>query len=93
MQIPATTTPPFFIKAPASIRRFFHWLTSIRVVLSLIMLVLMFIMVVIPLYSLIETTVTYSQHDLTRVPEATVGGSPDKGIDGRRITGPGCYRV
>jgi iron(III) transport system permease protein len=74
MQIPATTTPPFFIKAPASIRRFFHWLTSIRVVLSLIMLVLMFIMVVIPLYSLIETTVTYSQHDLTRVPEATVGG-------------------
>jgi len=38
------------------------------------MLVLMFVMVIIPLYSLVKTTVTWSQHDLTRVPDAKVGG-------------------
>jgi iron(III) transport system permease protein len=74
MQLPATTTPPFSFKIPASFRRFLHWLTSVRVVLSLIMLVLMFVFVIIPLYSLVKTTVTWSQHDLTRVPEAEVGG-------------------
>jgi iron(III) transport system permease protein len=74
MQIPATTTPPFLLNIPPSMRRFLHWLTSVRVVLSLIMLVLMFVMVIIPLYSLVKTTVTWSQHDLTRVPEAVVGG-------------------
>jgi iron(III) transport system permease protein len=37
------------------------------------MLVLMFVFVIIPLYSLVETTVTWSQHDLTRVPDAVVG--------------------
>jgi iron(III) transport system permease protein len=57
----------------ASMRRFIHWLTSIRVVLSLIMLALMVVFVLIPLYSLITTTITYSQHDLTRVPTAVVG--------------------
>jgi iron(III) transport system permease protein len=50
-----------------------HWLTSIRVVLSLIMLALMFVMVIIPLYKLVETTVTWQAHDLTRVPDAVVG--------------------
>jgi iron(III) transport system permease protein len=57
----------------ASLRRFIHWLTSIRVILSLIMLALMTVFVLMPLYSLITTTITYSQHDLTRVPNATVG--------------------
>jgi iron(III) transport system permease protein len=73
MQNSAISPEPFSLKILASSRRFFHWLTSIRVVLSLIMLVLMFFMVVVPLYSLVKTTVTYSQHDLTRVPDATVG--------------------
>jgi iron(III) transport system permease protein len=60
-------------KLLASFRRFIHWLTSIRVVLSLIMLALMIVFVVVPLYSLITTTITYSQHDITRVPNAEVG--------------------
>jgi iron(III) transport system permease protein len=37
------------------------------------MLVLMFLMVIIPLYQLVETTMTWSEHDLTRVPDAVVG--------------------
>jgi len=37
------------------------------------MLVLMIVMVIIPLYSLVKTTVTWQQHDLTRVPDAVVG--------------------
>jgi iron(III) transport system permease protein len=64
---------PLSMRMLASFRRFLHWLTSIRVVLSLIMLVLMFVFVIIPLYSLVKTTVTWSQHDLTRVPDAVVG--------------------
>ncbi|MCX6036945.1 MAG: iron ABC transporter permease, partial [Chloroflexi bacterium] len=42
-------------------------------VLSLIMLALMFVMVIIPLFRLVMTTVTWQAHDLTRVPDAVVG--------------------
>ena len=38
------------------------------------MLVLMFYMVIIPLYKLVETTVTWQSSDLSRVPDAEVGG-------------------
>jgi iron(III) transport system permease protein len=71
---PAISGQPASVKSLAPLRRFWHWLTSIRVVLSLIMLFLMFFMVIIPLYSLLKTTVTFSDHDLTRVPTAEVGG-------------------
>jgi iron(III) transport system permease protein len=37
------------------------------------MLAVMFVMVVIPLYRLVETTVTWQAHDLTRVPDAVEG--------------------
>jgi iron(III) transport system permease protein len=37
------------------------------------MLVLMFYMIIIPLYRMVETTVTWQPHDLTRVPDAAVG--------------------
>ena len=57
----------------ARFRRFIHWLSSPHVVLSLIMLVIMFYMVVIPLYRLVLTTVTWQPQDLSRVPEAVVG--------------------
>lgn len=57
----------------ASSRRFFHWLTKPHVVLALIMLVIMFYMVIIPLYKLVETTVTWQSSDLSRVPDAVVG--------------------
>ena len=57
----------------ATTRRFLHWLTSARVVLSLIMLVIMFYMVIIPLYRMVETTFTYQEKDVYRVPDAQVG--------------------
>jgi iron(III) transport system permease protein len=64
---------PFSQRLTAASRRFFHWLTKPHVVLALIMLVLMFYMVIIPLYKLVETTVTWQPTDLSRVPEAVVG--------------------
>lgn len=60
-------------KAQAIWRRFFHWLTKPQVVLSLGMLVIMFVMVIIPLYRLVETTFTYQAHDLTRIADAVEG--------------------
>ena len=53
----ATTSPP---SSPqrfvAGSRRFFRWLTTPHIVLSLIMLVVMYYMVIIPLYRMVETT-------------------------------------
>jgi len=57
----------------AASRRFIRWFTSPQVILGLIMLVLMFYMVIIPLYRMVATTVTWQPHDLTRVPDAEVG--------------------
>jgi iron(III) transport system permease protein len=57
----------------AGSRRFFRWLTKPHVVLALIMLGVMFYMVIIPLYKLVETTVTWQSSDLSRVPDAVVG--------------------
>jgi len=62
------------LRVLATSRRFFRWLTTPRVILSLIMLFLMFYMVIIPLYRMFETTLTWQLHDLTRVPDAEVGG-------------------
>ncbi len=67
---PATTSSQRMI---ARSRRFFHWLTKPHVVLALIMLAVMFYMVIIPLYKLVETTVTWQSSDLGRVPDAVVG--------------------
>ncbi len=57
----------------ANSRRFIRWLTSARVVLSLIMLVVLFYFVIVPLYRMLETTVTYQDKDVYRVPDAQVG--------------------
>ncbi len=57
----------------ANLRRFIRWLTSARVLLSLIMLVVMFYFVIVPLYRMLETTVTYQPKDKFRVPDAQVG--------------------
>jgi iron(III) transport system permease protein len=69
----ASVQVPFSQRMTANSRRFFRWLARPQVVLSLIMLAVMFVMVVIPLYKLIETTVTWSAHDLTRVSDAVEG--------------------
>ncbi len=73
MQIPATSSQPFLLKLQASSRRFFHWLTKPHVVLALIMLGLMAIMVVNPLYKLVQTTFTWQPVDTSRIPGAVEG--------------------
>ena len=73
MAIPAVSQQPLSLKMLATFRRFIRWLTRAQVALALIMLVLMFYMIIIPLYRMVETTVTWQAHDLTRVPDAVVG--------------------
>ena len=74
MTSPAIAAVPSSARMQASLRRFWRWLSSPRVFLSLIMLVVMFVMVVIPLYELVKTTITWQQIDLTRNPDAEIGG-------------------
>jgi iron(III) transport system permease protein len=64
---------PASVRMLARLRRFMRWLSSAKVVLALIMLFMMFYMVIIPLYRMVQTTVTYQEKDLMRVPEAVVG--------------------
>lgn len=54
-------------------RRFFRWLTTPHVFLSLIMLVIMFYMVIIPLYRMIMTTITVQDIDLRVIKDAEAG--------------------
>ncbi len=70
---PAVAKAPFSLRFQATMRRFIRWLISPRVFLSLIMLVIMFYMVIVPLYRMFETTLTYQDKDLFRVPGAQVG--------------------
>jgi iron(III) transport system permease protein len=51
-----------------------RWLTRPQVVLSLIMLFLMFYMIIIPLYRMVMTTVTWQPRDVISTPDAEVGG-------------------
>jgi iron(III) transport system permease protein len=74
MAAPAVARQPLSLRLLASSRRFIRWLTRTEVILGLIMLFLMFYMVIIPLYRMLMTTVTWQAHDLTRVPDAEVGG-------------------
>jgi iron(III) transport system permease protein len=73
MTSPAPTQESFSLSLLASSRRFFRWLTTARVVLSLLMLAVMFVMVVVPLYRLVATTATWGPTDIPRHPEAVVG--------------------
>jgi len=57
----------------AGLRRFFRWLTSPHVVLSLIMLVVLYYMVIIPLYRMVATTLTWQPRDVIDNPGAVVG--------------------
>jgi len=69
----AIPSQPFSLRMRASFRRFIHWLTSVQVVLSLLMLAIMFVMVVVPLYRLVATTVTWQPHDVIAYPGAVEG--------------------
>jgi iron(III) transport system permease protein len=69
------TTPvqPLNEKLNAGLRRFAHWLSRPQIILSLVMLALMFVMVVVPLYTMVKTTVTWQSKDLIVNPGVTVG--------------------
>jgi len=69
----AISPHPLLQRMQASSRRFIRWLTSTKVVLSLFMLVIMYYMVIVPLYRMVLTTVTYQERDVFRVPAAEVG--------------------
>ena len=58
----------------SSLRRFLHWLSRPHVILSLIMLFLMYYMIVIPLYRMLDTTLTWQMRDVSSVPGAELGG-------------------
>lgn len=55
------------------LRRFYRWISRPQVILSLIMLVVMFYMVIIPLYRMIVTTITVSDSDLRVLKDANIG--------------------
>ncbi len=67
----AAYPPQLFVIA--AFRRLIRWLTTPRVFLSLIMLVIMFIMVIVPLYRMAETSLTWQRADVVRNPGAEVG--------------------
>ena len=64
---------PLSVRIVANLRRFFRWLSDPRVILSLIMLAAMFYMVIIPLYRMLMTTITFSENDLRYAKDAVVG--------------------
>jgi iron(III) transport system permease protein len=64
---------PFWQRLQAGARRFFHWLSSPHVILALIMLAVMFYMVIVPLYRMVMTTITYSENDLRYAKDAVAG--------------------
>ena len=69
----AITQSPFSQRFTASLRRFGRWLSKPHVFLALIMLVVMFYMVIIPLYKLVETTATWQPVDVSRIDGAVEG--------------------
>ena len=60
-------------KFQAHLRRFLRWISRPQVILSLIMLVVMFYMVIIPLYRMVVTTITVSDSDLRVLKDANIG--------------------
>ena len=64
---------PSSARLQAALRRFYRWVSAPWVILSLIMLAVMFVMVVIPLYRLLVTTITWQSIDLVNHPEAVLG--------------------
>jgi iron(III) transport system permease protein len=73
MAVSTTVPQPFAQRLQAGLRRFIRWLSTPQVVLSLIMLVIMFYMVIIPLYRMLSSTVIFSENDLRYAPGAEVG--------------------
>ena len=64
---------PASVRLLANLRRFVRWVTAPHVVLSLVMLVVLYYMVIIPLYRMLQTTLTWQARDVINVPGAVVG--------------------
>ncbi|GAB4539524.1 MAG: iron ABC transporter permease [Anaerolineae bacterium] len=73
MEVPAVVQQPLFLRMLARLRRFIRWLTSAQVVLALIMLALMVYLILVPLYRMVMTTVTFQERDVLAVPGAVAG--------------------
>ena len=73
MTIATNDSQPVLEKWLAILRRGIRWLTSPHVFLSLLMIVIMFYMVIIPLYRMIVTTVTVQESDLRVLEDVEVG--------------------
>lgn len=73
MAVLSSSSKPASEKWLAVSRRIFRWITSPQVILSLIMLVVMFYMVIIPLYRMITTTFTVTESDLRVIKDVEVG--------------------
>ena len=68
-----TRGTPASVRLLANLRRFVRWVTAPHVVLSLVMLVVLYYMVIIPLYRMLQTTLTWQARDVINVPGAVVG--------------------
>ena len=64
---------PLSVRILANLRKFLRWLTSPQVVLSIIMLAAMFYMVIVPLYRMVMTTITFSENDVRYAQGAVTG--------------------
>lgn len=73
MTAPAVYRQSLSLQMLAAYRRFIRWLTSAKVVLSLFMLVLMVYLILVPLYRMLETTMTYQERDIHLDPNAVEG--------------------
>ena len=73
MEGPSETKSILSMKWTARLRRFWRWVSSPQVVLSIIMLALMVYMVLIPLYRMLMTTITVQDSDLRVLKDVNVG--------------------
>lgn len=73
MTASAVPAPSPALRRLAAARRFLRWLTSARVMMALLMLAMMVYLIIIPLYRMVMTTITYQEKDLLAVPTAVEG--------------------
>ena len=59
MAFPAVSRRPLSLQVLANFRLFVHWLKSAKVVLALFMLVGMVYLILVPLYRMLQATVTF----------------------------------
>lgn len=73
MAVSAVMQQPPSVRLLATYRKFVHWLMSPKVILALVMLAMMAYLILVPLYRMLETTVTFQDRDVHFVPDAVVG--------------------